>query len=172
MTRPAPPVPVPDPLPDPATIPVTDPLTGPVTDPVLDAAILDEQQHAAALLHAARRCLDPAPGDPRQSVPPSVRPSVRPGRRPLTLESAATVVLRDHLDGAGSLLRLAEALPGWDRRLAPGRVARLEARRAGRTLAASYVEDERVLVLSVVSAPLPVTRAQSRRLRAAREGAA
>ncbi|MFB9313060.1 hypothetical protein [Nocardioides plantarum] len=129
-------------------------------DVLPDAAVLAERRQAAALLRSACERLDPA------VVPPE--PLIRPGPTHLTLECAATVVLRDHADGHRSLARLAEALPGWDRRLAPGRVARLEARHAGRTVAASYVEDERVLVLTVVSASLPVTREQSRRLRGAR----
>jgi hypothetical protein len=129
-----------------------------VLDTVPDTAVIDELRRTAALLRSSCAHLDPA------VQPPA--PTIRPGPSRLTLESSATVVLRDHPEGHRSLLRLAEALTGWERRLAPGRVARLVARRAGRTVTASYVGDERVLVLSVVSAPLCVTREQSRRLRA------
>jgi hypothetical protein len=140
---------------------MTVPATSTPAPSTSETAVLAERQRTADLLRSSCAYLDPAVQPPE--------PAIRPGPTPLTVESAATVVLREHPDGHRSLLRLAEALTGWERRLAPGRVARLEARRAGRTISASYVGDERVLVLSVVSAPLVVTREQSRRLREVRE---
>lgn len=126
------------------------------TTPVLEG----ERQRTAVLLESLCEHLGPGVDPPA--------PALRPGPGRHTLESTATVVVRDHADGHRTLARLAEALTGWERRLAPGRVARLDARLGGRAVAASYVDDERVLVLSVVSAPVPVGREQSRRLREVR----
>lgn len=134
-----------------------------VGEPVSDDVVLAAQRDATGL-HLTLLA-QVGQGPPDEPPPTGV---LRPGPGRLTLEAATTTVLRDHPDGHGSLTRLAEALDGWSRRLAPGRVARLEARLGGRVVAASYVEDERVLVLSVVSAPLPVTREQSHRLRSTR----
>ncbi len=126
--------------------------------PVADAAVARSVDDTGALARSLCAHLGSA-------APPDA-PRVRPGRARWTVEAAATVVLRD-LPGTPSPLEgLADVLVGWERRHARGRVERLEARRDGRVVEASYVVAEGVLVLTVVSAPVPVTREQSRRLRA------
>ncbi|WP_148613539.1 hypothetical protein [Nocardioides rubriscoriae] len=128
----------------------------PAGEPVADADAERARDETAALVRSLCAGLG--------ADEPVGRPRLRPGRSRSTVEAAATVVVRDRPDGPAQLARVAEALDGWDLTCTPGRVERLEARLGPRAVEASYVGG--VLVVTVVSAPLAVTRDQSRRLRA------